>query len=222
MRPSHMSIESFGIMLALAAICISVWQAREAARSYRSGVLLNLMQQWNDHDFYESVRYIHRLRKEWKEESVGGCEWDRKKFINADRWASAKNWVESYAPRSPQAGETISQPPTSEWEHRRKVSQFISMMGYMMKARYLKDSDFFAIIPEVKRLLVILEPIEYWIAKEYGDKYVLDTDWDRPFGKVGFDYIHSEYINWLRGVSGDGKDHLRRLESLRDRGGEYL
>jgi hypothetical protein len=211
-----------GIIVAVVAIAISVWQAREAARSYRSGVLLSLMQQWNDPTFYVSVSYVHALRKGWKEESGRDGGWNVRRFIDEDRFRLAKEWVDTYAPRRAPAGGTGLSTLQAEWEHRRKVSQFISMMGYMLKARYLNAGDFFAIIPEVKRLLIVLEPIEYWITEEYKDEPMLDPDWDRPFGKVGFDYIHGKYINWLRGVTGDGKEHLSRLENIKDRPGEYL
>jgi hypothetical protein len=139
-----------------------------------------MIDEWNSKELYEAVRYIHRLRGEWKSRHSDPSEWE----------ASAKEWVESNAPRD---GITAA----GEWMDRRRVSQFLSKMGYMLKSNYITADDFFVVAPEARRLLLVLEPIEREIVRKYSSGELSAAAWDKPFDKLFFEYVKSEYDRWF-------------------------
>lgn len=154
-------------------------QVREAARSYQATVLMQLIQEWNSPELYAAVSYIHSLRRKWKEEEPDNSQWS----------PLAKKWVAERA----RSEESVKK---EEWMKRRRVSQFLSKMGYMMLNGYISRNDLFGVIAEAKRILIVLVPIEKSIIEYFQDEPSLG-DWDVSFPKIAFDRLIAEYDEWF-------------------------
>jgi hypothetical protein len=61
--------------LMLIGIIIAVFQVRAALRISRANVLLRLLEEWNREELYHAIRYIHRLRKDWKQREPNSELW---------------------------------------------------------------------------------------------------------------------------------------------------
>jgi len=171
-------LKLFASCLIFVGFILTAFQINAARRQARANVLLKLIDEWNNRDLYESVRYIHRLRREWKTISPDGSNWE----------ALAREWVENNVPKD-------SNPAPDNWMKRRRASQFLSKMGYMVKAGYLTRDDLFTTVPEARRLLIVLSPIEREIVRLHSNEEPL-ASWDKPFDKMFFDYVQTEFDRW--------------------------
>lgn len=166
--------------LVVVGFSLTLFQIKAARRQARASVLLKMIDEWSSLELYEAVRYIHQLRREWK-------------FLQPDpsNWGElAKSWVKDNAP-PPAANAADS------WIKRRRVSQFLSKMGYMLKSSYITRDDFFGVAPEARRLLLVLEPIEREIAHQYSGREKAAAAWDTSFDKLFFEYVKNEYDKWF-------------------------
>lgn len=185
----------------LGGLVIAALQVREAARSYRATVLLQLTQEWNSAELYAAVNYIHKLRREWKIEEP-----------EFNRWMPlAQAWLDEHNPNNQTTNNPEYKRLMDEWNNRRIASQFLSKMGYMMSKGYIKPKDFFAFVPEAPRLIVVLEPIDFCIVKYYRSLEIQNEDWDRAFSKVGFQFIKDLYPDWFK-IS--GIEQLSRQDNI--------
>jgi hypothetical protein len=126
--------------LVVVGFLLTSFQIKAARRQARANVLLKMIDEWSSLELYESVRYIHQLREEWKSQQPDPSKWGE----------LAKSWVECNAPQ-PAADAADS------WIKRRRVSQFLSKMGYMLKSAYITRDDFFGVAPEARRTDPCLE-----------------------------------------------------------------
>jgi len=166
--------------LVVVGFALTLFQIKAVRRQARANVLLKMIDEWNSVDLYEAVRYIHQLRREWKSQQNDPSQWG----------ALARTWVEANAP---QPGTTAE----NAWMKRRRVSQFFSKMGYMLKSSYITCDDFFGVAPEARRLLLVLEPIEHEIVSRYSGHEPSVASWDKPFDKLFFKYVQDEYDSWF-------------------------
>lgn len=167
--------------LLLLGLILTALQIHAARRQARANVLLRLIDEWNASDLYDSIRYIHQLRTEWKAVNPDASMWQ----------PLAGEWVKENAPRN-------GEPVTGDWIKRRRAAQFLSKMGYMLRAGYLTRDDLFTTVPEARRLLVVIIPIEREIAKRYSTLEKPLAQWDRPFEKLHFDSVQTEFDLWFQ------------------------
>jgi|ERR1044071_1348208 hypothetical protein len=168
-------------------LIIAFFQVRAALRISKANVLLRLIQEWNTQRLYDAVHYIHSLRLQWKRLEPDQTKWAR----------LADAWVAEHVPVQPNSNGKEEQQRFDEWMKRRDVSQFISKMGYFMYSRYISPDDFFGVVAEARRLLVVLKPIEVSIAQHFDNETPRLGEWDRPFIKIAFDDVEEEYKCWF-------------------------
>jgi len=158
-------------------------QLKAARKSTKAQVLMKLSDEWRNKEIYESAIYIHNLRNEWR------------KLAPIENWPDLANkWVEDHY------CDTISSDKEKERFKRRTASQFLAKMGSLIKSGYLTSDEFFGVVPETGRLLVVLMPIEmeiikYWTQKEQIQKEPI-AEWDHPFGKWEFNDLWKQYKAW--------------------------
>lgn len=163
-------------ILLLLGIYLAYRQLVESRRATKAQVLLRLHEEWRDPEIYKAVGYIHDIRDEWKKHPLS--KWDD----------LANEWVEATFKKEPQ-----------KWLARRTASQFLAKMGYLVKSGHLTPDEFFGVVPEAGRLLIVLIPIELAIikhmAKIQGESV---EEWDRAFGKWEFNFLWSAYKQWYK------------------------
>lgn len=163
-------------------------QVRAARDSLKAEAFIKLFDEWKSPTLYESIRYIDRLRQEWKKESP------------VKDWGKlATQWVKLHAEKNPDSKKSSERKLAKEWHMRRLASQFLSKMGSLVEAGYLPEDDFFGVNPEVGRQLSVLIPIEiaiqtYWKTKE---KQRL-ASWDYPVPKWEFGPLWNRYLKWYK------------------------
>ena len=183
--------------LMLVGIVTAVLQVRAALRISRANVLLRLLEEWNSNDLYQAIRYMHSLRIQWKNSEP-----------NLERWHElAKEWVRNHINADPNLPDESEKKKVQEWMQRRLVSQFISRMGNLMQSGYIKPSDFFNIVPEVPRLIMVLNPIEQTIMEHFKKAEKPIEEWDYPFQKIAFDYVKRKHKRWFNKT---GKKWLKK------------
>jgi len=188
----------FSSILVFVGLIIASLQVRAARRDSRANVLLRLIDEWNKPETYAAIIYIHNLRRQWKQSKE---EWS----------VLAEKWVIEHATAEPNAKSAKERKKAEEWKARRVASQVISKMGYMMLNGYIKPEDFFGVVPETRRILAVLDPIEKAISKHFRNYEVPLDEWDQPFDKLVFDSLVKEYQKWFRL---QGRTHLHRLARI--------
>jgi len=156
-------------------------QIRTVRRQARANVLLSMFEEWNDQELYESVRYIHQLRGEWKGADPEQADWS----------ALADVWVNANAP-------TAGASAPSAWMQRRRAAQFLDKMGYMLYAKYITPDDLFAVVPEAPRLLLVLNPLERAIVKRFHNQESSGAEWDRPSSKLYLEHVNKAFLHWFK------------------------
>lgn len=170
-------------------VIAAFFQLRTARQGNKALVLLKLIDEWRSKDLYFEVRYINDLREEWRKKNPDPQSWDQ----------FAEEWVREHSGKNPESLNEQEAKLANEWFMRRKVSQFLAKMGYLMQLGYIKRNDLFGAVPEAGRLLIILIPIEIAIQKQWaGDKDVVVADWDSSVGKWEFNHLWREYLRWYK------------------------
>lgn len=126
--------------LLLLGIVVGMFQVRAARRISRANVLLRLLEEWNSKELYQSVRYIHDLRRKWKQQEPDATLWP----ILAEKLVSERIDAENNS--TDEAKKKLA----VEWFQRRLVAQFISRMGNLIKNKYISEEEFFTIVPEAR------------------------------------------------------------------------
>lgn len=176
--------------LLLCGIAVGIYQVRAALRVSRANVLLKLLEEWNSRNLYTAIRYINRLRMDWRTQEPDEAKWER----------LAEQWVSERAEADSDSNDIIQKRLTEEWFQRRLVAQFISRMASLLRSRYITKDDFFTVVPEVQRLILVLEPIDNAIIKYYADKENIQTEkgWDRPMRKTAYQYVKDQHNTWFK------------------------
>lgn len=163
-------------VLLLLGICLAFRQLVESRKATKAQVLFRLHEEWRNPEVYNAMGYIHDLRDEWKKHQL--ADWED----------LANEWVKN----------TFRLKPT-EWRLRRTAAQFLGKMGYLVKTGYLTPEEFFGVVPEAGRLLVVLIPIEIaivrYMAQIQGEPI---EEWDRAFGKWEFNFLWPAYKKWYK------------------------
>jgi hypothetical protein len=110
----------------------------------------------------------------------------------------AQAWVETHQPDKQDLNTPEGIQAYKEWMQRRAVSQFLSKMGYLMLCEYMSRSDLFMAVPETRRILLVIAPIDKCIIKTYGSREKSVAKWDIPIREVVFDQIIEEYDAWYK------------------------
>lgn len=167
--------------LTVIGFLLAALQIRAAREQSRSTVLMKMIDEWNDPDLYDSVRYIHGLRREWKSKAPNQANW----AVLVDDWVTAN---------TPTPGSRSS----DQWLQRRRVAQFLDKLGYMLRAKYLKPADVFAIAPEATRLLMVIVPLEKAIARKFNNQEPAFAEWDRPSSKLYLKELALHFPTWFQ------------------------
>jgi hypothetical protein len=176
-------VDLIPIFASIAAV-IGVYLAYKAIKAQ---TLIKLIDEWRSKEVYESIVYVHRLRRDWKKTGVAKEEWS----------GLAREWVRLHADKRPDSSHRIERKLADEWMKRRIASQFLSKMAGLAIGHYLSWDDLFGVVPEVGRLLVVLDPIEREI-RDYWQEHEKNpiADWDRPVGKWEFKDLSKKYLEW--------------------------
>jgi hypothetical protein len=83
-------------------------------------------------------------------------------------------------------------------------------MGNLLRSGYIKKDDFFNIVPEVQRLLMVLEPIDLVIIDHFSKEENPLAKWDFPFPKSAYLYLRKKHERWFRKK---GKHHLNNIKA---------
>lgn len=159
-----------------------------AYKTIKAQTLIKLLDEWRSKEVYESIVYVHRLRRDWKERE----QWSK------EQWSGlARRWVRRHANKRLDSSHRIERKLADEWMKRRTASQFLAKMAGLAMGHYLSWNDLFSVVPEVGRLLVVLDPIEREI-RDYWQEHEEDpiADWDRPVGKWEFSKLSEKYLEW--------------------------
>jgi hypothetical protein len=173
-----------GLIPAFLTVRSGVGAVRAEQRATQAGLLMHFNNEWRTDTLYESTVFVHRLRDKWSER--GG-----------DLNALADAWVQ----------ERIDAPADSvlsiEWNHRRRVAQFLRHTGYLLVNDYLEPDDVFSVNPEAKRLLEIIIPIENAVINHYSSlNRQTATDW-KVARKWELDRLLEIYDVWFAEKSSD-------------------
>jgi len=176
--------------LLLLGIVVGVFQVRAALRVSRANVLLRLLEEWNSKELYQAIRYIHGLRKEWRGRESNEASWSD----------LANQWVADRVKADPDSADASEKKLAEEWFQRRLVAQFISRMSLLLRNKYISEDDFFNVVPEVQRLITVLEPIDNAINEYFktDEKATTGKEWDRPMRKTAFQYIRDRHEKWFK------------------------
>jgi hypothetical protein len=171
--------------------------AYTAFRTIKATALYKLTEEWRLPPAHEAFSYVNELRRAWKRE--GG-----------DSKALARRWViENFDQNIPEKEKEKRKEANL---HRRYASQLLAKMSALVERGYLSYDDWFRVMPEVGRHLVVLHPIEqaineYWDRKEREECSTWDGEkcvdnriaiWDRPWSKWEFEGLLPKYENWYR------------------------
>lgn len=165
-------------------VAIGMQQVRVSARASRAQMLLHFNDKWRDPDLYESVRYIHNLRREWM--TRGGRLSDL-----------AAEWVETNRP-SVEASRPSDARPNKAWFHRREAAQYLRHVGYLLRHGYLSADDVFSTFPEARRVLEVLLPLENAIIDAFPDPSNPTGLWDRTAKKWELEDLARRYEIWFK------------------------
>jgi hypothetical protein len=172
-------------LIALLAVFMAYWQARQIAKTLRAETYLKLADEWRRDSLHHQVNVVLDLWETWKadasKEGKGSDATEWSKFIEQ----RAKDWVDAHGNES------------LKWEDRRAVSQFLSKLGPMITNGYLKCNDVFGVVPEMGRLLAVLVPIEIAIQEKHRKSSPSVADWDSPFPKWEFQELWPKYFEWF-------------------------
>jgi hypothetical protein len=176
--------------LLLMGIVVGVFQVRAAIRVSRANVLLRLLEEWNSRELYKAIRFIHGLRKEWREIELNETLWPE----------LAKQWVAERVNADLDSTDLSEKKLAEEWFQRRLVAQFISRIGGLLKSKYISEDAFFTLVPEVQRLIIVLEPIDNAIIEHYKttENATTQKKWDRPMRKTAYQYIRDRHEKWFK------------------------
>jgi hypothetical protein len=174
-------------LLLLSGVVTAFFQLRVMNRANKAQVLLMLIDEWRNPDNYNAIVYFHNIREQWKKQEMDFDKWDK----------LAKKWVDSYLPKTKHTSYPTKARMDDAWYMRRRASQFLEKMGFLLKLKYLTPSELFSVIPEAGRILAVLSPIEIELMKreESGSRI---ADWDRRAGKWAFYYLWNEYTKWYK------------------------
>lgn len=162
-------------------------QVKATNTATKAQVLLKLIEEWRAPELYESIVYVHEIRREWKNEMKPDCD-GAESFRN-----SARKWVEAHISKNSHSKEKIRK----EWQKRRTSSQFLAKMGSLITSGHLTPDELFRVVPEAPRLLIVLLPIEEAILDHYRRKEAHQIgEWDIPSPKWEFRSIWVNYKKW--------------------------
>lgn len=190
-------------VLSVIATAAALWAAHESRRAVKGQVLLQLLNEYRSEAIYGAFLYVHSLRSEWKIPAG-----------TADSTKLARRWVEDHDLRKAKAAglaDTKLKQIREENLHRRAATQFLAKMGYAIQAKYLSWDEFFGVVPEAGRHLIVLYPIEkelidYWREREataqtdwvkIPEGYDLPA-WDRAAPKCELKFLADEYEKWFK------------------------
>lgn len=187
-----------GFALGVYQIFLVKKQIVEAQKTNSGMVYLRLHDLWKSIDIYEAASYIHSLRQEWKKDELGIENWEEITKIKA------KNWVVNNYPANNKNKDT-----KEFWNKRRLLAQFFHQMVLMIEANFISKNDFFSMVPEAKRLLCILIPIEHAIYKfleENDTKEVKIAGWDFTASKK-LELLDEYFDEW---INNDAQDYYKK------------
>lgn len=137
-----------GLWLAYREVQGGVKAVRAQQRATQAELLMQFNTEWRTSELYESTLYIHRLRDTW---TAGGGSLSE----------LARSWVDEHV-------DATSGQLKTEWDHRRRLAQFLRHTGYLLIHGYLEPDDVFSVNPEAGRFLEVLIPIENAIIERFG------------------------------------------------------
>jgi hypothetical protein len=179
--PINLQLVQVGLqLLVVFGFFLAFQQVLAARRQARANVLIRMFEEWNEPALYDSVRYIHQLRREWKQADPSLKTWP----------ALAEAWVNANIPTGPATAD-------GPWLRRRRAAQFLDKVGYMLHAKYITPDDLFAVVPEASRLLLVLDPLEQAIVKHFRDQEVPSAEWDRPSSKLYLQHVDKAALLWF-------------------------
>lgn len=184
-------VTAIATLVLAGGVVFTAIQAYAARGAINAQVLMRLFEEWRNPEIYRSVNYVHSLRQEWKRRAPP-AEWRK----------LAEEWVRAHAGKDPDSKDEQTSDLWKKWKARRTASQFLAKMGALIQAGYLTADEFFRVVPEAGRLLVILWPIEkeierFWASSESRPL----QDWDHPFPKWEFSVLWDAYGPWYRSHS---------------------
>ncbi len=181
-------VTAIATLVLAGGVAFAAIQAYAARTAVKAQVLMRLIEEWRDPETYRSMTYVHSLRSKWKKQGAP-ASWHK----------LAEDWVQTHAAKNPNSEDQEDRQRWGEWMARRTASQFLAKMGALIQAGYLSPDEFFRVVPEAGRLLVVLWPIEkamemYWANREGAPL----REWDRPFPKWEFSVLWGAYGPWYR------------------------
>jgi hypothetical protein len=109
----------------------------------------------------------------------------------------AGNWVEENIQVRRESTIDNGSTHSKDWLHRRDVAQLLSQMYLFLSSNYILDDDLFGLIPEAKRLLIVLIPIEKAIIEKFSlTEESIGVKWDIPVSKKLVE-LEKRYDQWL-------------------------
>lgn len=176
---------AIGTLLAFAGLIMVFFQLKSTQKAIEAQTIIKLIDDWQNPEIYTAIKYIHKLRGQWKE--YPPQEWDE----------LAMRWVKDHANKTPDTSDPAGQELWNEWMWRRTASQFLSKMGLLVSTKMLSSNTLFGVVPEMGRLLAVLIPIEMQISKYWREREKKSiAQWDRPFEKWEFNELWSKYLDW--------------------------
>jgi hypothetical protein len=192
-------------LAATAGVLVVILQLRQMTRALRADAYMKLAADWRSEALHNQVVYILDLwagwKKAWEESNNSG---------NPDEWAKyieqcASKWVEGHEPNARETvGEAQRRQLQKEWDSRRSVSQFLAKLEPMIANGFFQAEDVFGVVPEMGRLLAVLNPIERKVQttieerseeRDYCGPPV--TAFDLPFPKWEFEELWDMYLDWF-------------------------
>ena len=169
----------------LISVIAAFIQFQAMKKANKAQALYKLIDEWRNDEIYKSVSIIHNILDQWKTTGKPTSEWNQ----------LAKSWVDSFFEENQNGSYIRTEQQTNEWLARRKVSQLLATMGFLMKNNYIKPHELFSIIPEAGRLMFVLSLIEEEIQKREDNSNQIAA-WDRRAGKWQFYYLWKAYLKW--------------------------
>ena len=182
-------ISFMGFVLGIYQIFLVKKQIIEAQKTNSGMIYLRLHDFWKSVDIYEAASYIHSLRQEWKKDELGIENWEEITKIRA------KNWVINNYPVN-----NKNKDAKENWSKRRLLAQFFHQMVLMIEANFISKNDFFSMVPEAKRLLCVLIPIEHaiYMSLENSDTKEVKIDgWDFTASKK-LELLDEYFDDWIK------------------------